>query len=325
METKEREKRIYRVTLMGSVVNVILLVFKFIAGILGGSAAMIADAVHSLSDFLTDIIIIAFVRISSKPEDEDHDYGHGKYETLATSIIGLALLMVGLYIFYNGARQIWDVMHGAEIEQPGLVALIAAIISILLKEWTYRFTVSVGKKVESQAVIANAWHHRSDALSSIGTAIGIGGAILLGKGWAVLDPVAALVVSVFIVKTALGLLSTSSGELLEKSLPKEVEKKIVDIVESEPEVSEVHHLCTRRIGNNIAIEMHIRMPGEISLKDSHTRASNIERMLRQHFGEHTHINLHVEPLNPKKKREHTKQCTFPIFYLFMIPPFSVLV
>lgn len=306
METKEREKRIYRVTLMGSVVNVILLVFKFIAGILGGSAAMIADAVHSLSDFLTDIIVIAFVRISSKPEDEDHDYGHGKYETLATSIIGLALLMVGLYIFYNGARQIWDVMHGAEIEQPGLVALIAAIVSILLKEWTYRFTVSVGKKVESPAVIANAWHHRSDALSSIGTAIGIGGAILLGKGWAVLDPVAALVVSVFIVKTALGLLSTSSGELLEKSLPKEVEKKIVDIVESEPEVSEVHHLCTRRIGSNIAIEMHIRMPGEISLKDSHTRASDIERMLRQHFGEHTHINLHVEPLNPKKKREHTK-------------------
>ena len=295
METKEREKKIYRVTLMGSVVNVILLVFKFIAGILGGSAAMIADAVHSLSDFLTDIIVIAFVRISSKPEDEDHDYGHGKYETLATSIIGLALLMVGLYIFYNGARQIWDVMHGAEIEQPGLVALIAAIVSILLKEWTYRFTVSVGKKVESQAVIANAWHHRSDALSSIGTAIGIGGAILLGKGWAVLDPVAALVVSVFIVKTALGLLSTSSGELLEKSLPKEVEKKIVDIVESEPEVSEVHHLCTRRIGSNIAIEMHIRMPGEISLKDSHTRASDIERKLRQHFGEHTHINLHVEP------------------------------
>lgn len=281
---------------MGSIVNVILLVFKFIAGILGGSAAMIADAVHSLSDFLTDIVVIAFVRISSKPEDEDHDYGHGKYETLATSIIGLALLMVGLYIFYNGARQIWDVMHGAEIEQPGLVALIAAIVSILLKEWTYRFTVSVGKKVESQAVIANAWHHRSDALSSIGTAIGIGGAILLGKGWAVLDPIAALVVSVFIVKTALGLLSTSSGELLEKSLPKEVEKKIVDIVESEPEVSEVHHLCTRRIGNNIAIEMHIRMPGEISLKDSHTRASNIERKLRQHFGEHTHINLHVEPL-----------------------------
>lgn len=296
METKEREKKIYRVTLTGSVVNVILLVFKFIAGILGGSAAMIADAVHSLSDFLTDIVVIAFVRISSKPEDEDHDYGHGKYETLATSIIGLALLMVGLYIFYNGARQIWDVMHGAEIEQPGLVALIAAIVSILLKEWTYRFTVSVGKKVESQAVIANAWHHRSDALSSIGTAIGIGGAILLGKGWAVLDPIAALVVSVFIVKTALGLLSTSSGELLEKSLPKEVEKKIVDIVESEPEVSEVHHLCTRRIGNNIAIEMHIRMPGEISLKDSHTRASNIERKLRQHFGEHTHINLHVEPL-----------------------------
>ena len=299
METKKREKKIYRVTLMGSVVNVILLVFKFIAGILGGSAAMIADAVHSLSDFLTDIIVIAFVRISSKPEDEDHDYGHGKYETLATSIIGLALLMVGLYIFYNGARQIWDVMHGAEIEQPGLVALIAAIVSILLKEWTYRFTVSVGKKVESPAVIANAWHHRSDALSSIGTAIGIGGAILLGKGWAVLDPVAALVVSVFIVKTALGLLSTSSGELLEKSLPKEVEKEIVDIVESEPEVSEVHHLCTRRIGNNIAIEMHLRLPGNITLEEAHRHATYIEQRLKTQYGEHTHVMIHIEPQKNK--------------------------
>ena len=184
---------------MGSVVNVVLLVFKFVAGILGGSAAMIADAVHSLSDFLTDIVVIAFVRISSKPIDEDHDYGHGKYETLATSIIGLALLVVGLYIFYNGCHQIWDVMRGEEIHQPGMIALLAALLSIALKEWTYRFTARVGKQVGSQAVVANAWHHRSDALSSIGTAVGIGGAILLGKSWAVLDPVAAVVVSLFIV------------------------------------------------------------------------------------------------------------------------------
>lgn len=295
METTERERKIYRVTLMGSIVNVVLLVFKFLAGIIGGSAAMIADAIHSLSDFLTDIVVVAFVRISSKPEDQDHDYGHGKYETLATSIIGLALLCVGFYILYNGCHKVWDFFNGAQLEQPGMVALVAALVSILLKEWTFRFTSKVGKEVVSQAVIANAWHHRSDALSSIGTAIGVGGAIILGSKWAVLDPIAAVVVSFFIIRTALGLIRTSSGDLLEKSLPADIEKEIVNIVESEPGVSDVHKLCTRRIGSNIAIEMHLRMPGKTTLKVSHEHASNIERMLREHFGENTHISLHVEP------------------------------
>lgn len=256
---------------------------------------MIADAVHSLSDFLTDIVVIAFVRISSKPEDQDHDYGHGKYETLATSIIGLALLCVGFYILYNGCHKVWDFANGMQLEQPGMVALVAALVSIMLKEWTFRFTAKVGKEVKSQAVIANAWHHRSDALSSIGTAIGVGGAILLGSKWAVLDPIAAVVVSFFIIRTALGLIRTSSGDLLEKSLPADMEKEIVNIAESEPEVSDVHNLCTRRIGSNIAIEMHLRMPGNTTLKVSHEHATNIEHMLRKHFGEHTHISLHVEP------------------------------
>lgn len=296
METKDREHRIYFVTLMGSVVNIVLLVFKFMAGILGGSAAMIADAVHSLSDFMTDIVVLLFVKISSKPEDKDHDYGHGKYETLATSLIGVALLCVGLYIFYSGAYRTWAAFKGAPIEQPGIVALWAALFSIVMKEWTYRFTVKVGKEVESQAVVANAWHHRSDALSSIGTAIGIGGAIFLGEDWAVLDPIAAVVVSIFIIRTAALLVSGALDELLEKSLPDDEERQIEQIVHSEPEVSGMHHLCTRRIGNRIAIEMHLRMPGEISLNESHAHATNIERKLRSHFGERTHINIHVEPL-----------------------------
>lgn len=296
METKDREHRIYFVTLMGSVVNVVLLVFKFMAGILGGSAAMIADAVHSLSDFLTDIVVLLFVKISSKPEDKDHDYGHGKYETLATSLIGVALLCVGLYILYNGSYRTWAAFNGVPIEQPGIVALWAALFSIMLKEWTYRFTVKVGKEVQSQAVIANAWHHRSDSLSSIGTAIGIGGAIFLGKEWAVLDPIAAVVVSIFIIRTAAMLVSGALDELLEKSLPDAEERQIAEIVQSEPEVSGIHHLCTRRIGSRIAIEMHLRMPGDISLNESHAHATNIERKLRSHFGERTHINIHVEPL-----------------------------
>lgn len=296
METKDREHRIYFVTLMGSVVNVVLLVFKFMAGILGGSAAMIADAVHSLSDFLTDIVVVLFVKISSKPEDKDHDYGHGKYETLATSLIGVALLCVGLYILYNGSYRTWAAFNGAPIEQPGIVALWAALFSIVMKEWTYRFTAKVGKEVQSQAVVANAWHHRSDALSSIGTAVGIGGAIFLGKDWAVLDPIAAVVVSIFIIRTAAMLVSGALDELLEKSLPDEEEQQIEEIVYSEPEVSGIHHLCTRRIGSRIAIEMHLRMPGDISLNESHAHATNIERKLRSHFGERTHINIHVEPL-----------------------------
>ena len=296
METKDREHRIYFVTLMGSVVNVVLLVFKFMAGILGGSAAMIADAVHSLSDFLTDIVVVLFVKISSKPEDKDHDYGHGKYETLATSFIGVALLCVGLYILYSGSYRTWAAFKGSPIEQPGIVALWAALFSIVMKEWTYRFTAKVGKEVQSQAVIANAWHHRSDSLSSIGTAIGIGGAIFLGKEWAVLDPIAAVVVSIFIIRTAAMLVSGALDELLEKSLPDAEERQIEEIVHSEPEVSGMHHLCTRRIGNRIAIEMHLRMPGEITLNESHAHATNIERKLRNHFGERTHINIHVEPL-----------------------------
>ena len=296
MKEKDREKSIYRVTLAGSAVNVVLLVFKFVAGFLGGSAAMIADAVHSLSDFITDVIVLLFVKLSAKPEDSDHDYGHGKYETLATSLIGLALMFVGIMILYNGVCSIALAIMGNPLPQPGMIALAAALVSIALKEWAYRFTVKVGRKCESQAVIANAWHHRSDALSSIGTAVGIGGAILLGEKWAVLDPIAAVVVSVFIIRTAWQLTNQSAGELLEQSLPADMEREIVDIVAREPMTSEVHHLRTRRIGSHIAIEMHLRMPGDISLYESHQHATNIEQKLRKRFGASTHIGLHVEPL-----------------------------
>ena len=296
MKEKDREKSIYRVTLAGSAVNVVLLVFKFVAGFLGGSAAMIADAVHSLSDFITDVIVLLFVKLSSKPEDSDHDYGHGKYETLATSLIGLALMFVGVMIMHNGVCSIASAIMGNPLPQPGMIALAAALVSIVLKEWAYRFTVKVGRKCESQAVIANAWHHRSDALSSIGTAVGIGGAILLGEKWAVLDPIAAVVVSVFIIRTAWQLTKQSAGELLEQSLPADMEREIVDIVAREPMTSEVHHLRTRRIGSHIAIEMHLRMPGDISLYESHQHATNIEQKLRKRFGASTHIGLHVEPL-----------------------------
>lgn len=290
-----RERGIYKVTMIGSIVNFLLLVFKFVAGFMGHSAAMLADAVHSLSDFVTDLVVIVFVRISNKPQDKTHDYGHGKYETLATAIIGLLLLVVGFGILWNGASSIYAFIKGQQLEEPGIVALIAALVSIVAKEILYQYTVIEGKKLDSQAVIANAWHHRSDALSSIGTAIGIGGAILLGENWRVLDPVAAVIVSFFIIKVAIQLLIPCVDELLEKSLPDEVEKEIEQALLSFPGVSEPHHLRTRRIGSYYAIEVHVRMDGNITLEEAHATATAIEHKLKDIFGEGTLINIHVEP------------------------------
>ena len=267
-EDAARQRGIYRVTLVGSVANLLLLIFKFVAGIVGHSAAMLADAVHSLSE----------------------------YETLATAIIGIILVLVGFGIFWNGALSIWRFLQGESLSEPGMLALVAAVVSIVVKELLYQYTVLRGKSLNSQTVVANAWHHRSDALSSIGTAVGIGGAILLGPAWRVLDPIAAVVVSGFIMKVAVQLLIPCLDELLEKSLPAEVENKIVETILSFPGVSSPHHLCTRRIGSNYAIEVHVRMDGRISLEEAHRTATQIELKLKELFGKKTHVGIHVEPV-----------------------------
>lgn len=292
----DRQKETYRVTIAGSIINILLLAFKFAAGILGHSAAMIADAIHSLTDFVTDAIVLVFVRLGSKPTDHDHDYGHGKYETLASAIIGVSLLVVGMMICYSGVTKTYHAMCGEPLQQPGFIALAAAVASVVLKEWAYRFTVRVGRRCHSEAVVANAWHHRSDALSSVGTTVGIGGAIILGEKWAVLDPLTAIVVSFFIMKAAWSVLSKAVDELTDGSLPKETEDEIEKIVNEDKDVSVVHNLCTRRIGNRIAIEMHVRMPGETSLYVAHHHATEIEKRLKQRFGADTHISIHLEPV-----------------------------
>lgn len=291
-----REKKIYRVTIIGAIVNLFLIIFKFIAGFVGNSGAMIADAVHSFSDFITDIIVIVFVKISSKPKDEDHNYGHGKYETLATAVVGICLIAAGILIFVNGVSTIMDIISGEQVVKPSGLALLAALLSIACKEIVYQYTYRVGKALNSQAVIANAWHHRSDALSSIGTALGIGGAILLGGKWTVLDPIAAIVVSFFIVKVAVKLLRPCINELTEEALPKSVDDEIIRIVEEEDGVSHPHHIMTRRIGNNIAVEMHVRVDGNMPLYLAHQKVSNIEERLKERFGRDSHFGIHIEPL-----------------------------
>lgn len=290
-----REQEIYKVTLVGSAGNLVLLTFKFVAGVLGHSAAMIADAVHSLSDFFTDLIVLVFVKVSSKPQDESHDYGHGKFETMATLFVGLALVGAAIGIIVSGAVKFAHWLGGEMLGVPGKLALWAALASIVVKELLYRYTVSKGRKLDSPAVVANAWHHRSDAYSSIGAAIGIGGAILLGERWAVLDPLASIVVGAMLLKVAWDLLKDSMGELTDMSLSAGEEKEIESIITSVPDVSEPHNLRTRRIGNRVAIESHIRMDGDLPLHIAHEHATAIERKLKERFGRDTLVTLHMEP------------------------------
>ena len=291
----QRNRQIYKVTLVGGVVNMVLFAFKLAAGFVGHSAAMVADAVHSLSDFLTDIIVLLFVHISGKPKDKSHDYGHGKFETLAMTIIGLALLFVAVGIVYGGVVKIADWLGGAQLETPGMLALWAAFLSLVLKEAVFRYSMVEARRLNSQAVEANAWHHRSDALSSVGTALGIGGAIFLGHRWAVLDPIASVIVGLFVVKVAVLLLRDGIGDLMERSLPDEVEAEILRLAASVDGVDGPHDLRTRRIGNHYAIELHILMDGDISLCEAHDKASEVEKLLRDRYGEDTHIAVHVEP------------------------------
>jgi len=298
MVTDVRIASANRVTWVGFIVNLVLTTFKLMAGIVGHSGAMIADAAHSLSDFATDIVVLVGFRFVSRPVDRSHDYGHGKYETLATVVIGGALVVVGGGIFWNGVSKTWASLHGQSIPAPRAIALWAAVVSIITKEWLYRYTAVVGKRIESQAVIANAWHHRSDALSSVGTTIGIGGAILLGDRWHILDPLAAVVVSVFIIKVALTISSGSIRELMEGSLDDSTKAEIMHIAAGVHGVVEPHDLRTRRIGSNIAVDLHIYVTGDMCVSDAHALASQIENIIRDRFGPSTFVSIHVEPLSP---------------------------
>ena len=277
-------------------INIALFAFKLVAGIVGRSGAMIADAVHSASDFATDIVVLAFVRISSKPRDDDHKWGHGKYETLASLIIGVALFAVGVDIFMDSALKIKAVTDGEVLPRPGIIAIVAAAVSIVAKELLYQYTARRGRALESPSVVANAWHHRSDALSSIGALLGIGAAYLLGEKWRIADPIAAIVVAALIIKVAIDLCSTALAELLEKSLPRATEEEIISIISATPNVYKPHNLRTRRIGSNIAIEVHIRVDGAMTVQDSHEISREIEHSLRARFGEQTAVAIHIEPL-----------------------------
>ncbi|MCF0166796.1 MAG: cation transporter [Bacteroidales bacterium] len=277
-------------------VNVLLLIFKFFAGFVGRSSAMVADAVHSLTDFVTDILVLVFVKISSKPTDRDHPYGHGKFETLASVVIAVMLGAVGIGIMIDSIKSITAVFtEGVLPDRPGTIALVAAALSILAKEILFRLTRKVAREEDSPATEANAWHHRSDALSSIGTFIGIGAALLLGDKWVICDPIAAFIVSVLIVKVSVTLMIPGLGDLLERSLPEELEQDILNIIGKYKDVSDPHHLRTRRIGPSYSVEVHIRVDSNMTVGDSHAITRSMEADIRERFGNDVYIIIHVEP------------------------------
>ena len=295
LNLQTREKRAEKVSWIGLWVNIALTTFKFCAGILGNSAAMIADAIHSLSDFATDIVAIVAFKLTGKPVDPSHDYGHGKFETLCTVIVGISLICVALGIFYSGSKRIYLVMSGETIPKPGMIALIAAIVSIASKEWLYRYTANAAKKLDSSSLMAKAWDHRSDALSSCGTVAGIGGAIFLGEKARVLDPIAAVVVSFFIMLIAVPMTLAGLNELLEASLPDDEEEKILVTIRSVKGVKGVHHLRTRRIGVTVAIDVHITVDPMLSVSEGHEIATSVERAIYNLYGSKTFVSVHVEP------------------------------
>lgn len=290
-----RELKIMRITLAGAAANCLLTIVKVAAGLVGHSAAMVADGVHSLTDLISDFIVMVFVKISAKESDSDHGYGHGKYETLATLIVSAMLLVVGIKLLYDGATAIYGHLHGDTLEAPGMITLYMAAVSILVKEVLYQVTARVGRDVNSQAVIANAWHHRTDAISSIGSLVGIAGAIFLGHNWVILDPLAGCIISFFIFMVAIKMALGAVNELMEASLPQSECDEIRDIINAVDGIDDVHELKPRRNGRSVIIDAHIVVDPHITVLVAHEMTIAAEQRLRDRFGIESQIYIHVEP------------------------------
>lgn len=295
MSSEKEEIRIgRRVTWVGFWANVALSVFKVLAGIVGRSSAMVADGIHSASDLLTDVVVLIVIGKSRRHPDSSHSYGHGKIETFASFIISLLLAAVSVGIFVDGLERVIDACHGTVIPQPGWIALIMAIISIGVKEWLFRYTRSAARKISSAAMEANAWHHRSDSLSSFATLVGIGGAMFFGVKWRVLDPIAAMAVSVLIVIMSYKLAVGAVKELLEASLPDDITDQMKEIINGTKGVVGFHNFQSRQNGSRYLVNVHIKMSPDLSLVEAHDIATDVEHRLRRAFP-HISVVVHMEP------------------------------
>lgn len=297
-----------RVTWVGFWSNIVLSVLKILAGVFGRSSAMVADGVHSASDLLTDVVVLIVIGASRKKADNSHSYGHGKIETFATFVIAVMLAAVGIGIFIDGLERVIASLHGAHLPQPGWIALAMALVSIIVKEWLFHYTRNAGRKIGSSVMEANAWHHRSDAFSSLATLIGIAGAMFLGVRWRILDPLAAMLVSVLIVVMSYQMARQSVRELLEASLPEEITRPMTELIADTPGVKAYHHFKSRQNGNKKIVDLHIKLDPTLSLVEAHDIATEVEHRLQDKFGD-VEVNIHMEPyLHPDACDLHDAAC-----------------
>jgi cation diffusion facilitator family transporter len=279
-----------RITIIGTLVNIILILLKIIGGILGKSQGLIADAVHSVSDLFTDVIVLTGLRIGEKEPDEDHLFGHARIETLASSIVGLALIATALYLSIKSAINIYrhNVYH------PTPIALYCAGFSIIMKETLYHYTVRIGRLLKNRLIVANAWHHRSDSLSSIAVLVGVTLSII-NPDWHILDSFAAILVSFFIIKVGLDILVDTLKEFTDKAPPPDVINNIKACAFEVEGVLGVHDLKVRTSGGLYQAEIHIVVDGELSVNEGHTIAKRVESCLKNDMDDFENVIIHIDP------------------------------
>ena len=291
-ESSWEQQTAMKVSGISILVNLLLSIFKLIAGIAAHSGAMISDAIHSASDVGSTFIVIIGVRLSAKKSDKEHQYGHERMECVSSIVLAGMLLVTGLGIGITGVRDIVKSTSGGTIAIPGTLALIAAVVSIVTKEWMFWYTRGAAKKINSGALMADAWHHRSDAFSSVGSLIGIGGAMF---GFPVLDPLASVVICIFILKVAFDIFKDALDKMLDTSCSEEYEEKLADYIRKSRGVERLDLLRTRMFGNKVYIDAEIAVDGTLSLKDAHAIAEDVHDNVEKKFPNTKHIMIHVNP------------------------------
>lgn len=293
---EQHQKIAMRVSAISIVINLILSLLKFIAGVVAKSGAMISDAVHSASDVFSTFIVMIGVKVSDKQSDNEHQYGHDRMECVAAIVLAVILAITGIGIGVAGIEKITGGNYG-ELEIPGRLALIAAIVSIVVKEWMYWFTRAAAKKINSGALMADAWHHRSDALSSVGSFIGIFGARM---GYPILDPIASVVICVFIEKAAYDVFRDAIDKMVDKACDEKTIEEMKQVVMEQKGVIHIDEIRTRLFGAKVYVDVEISADGEIPLKKSHQIAENVHTAIEEHFPTVKHCMVHVNPLEEEE-------------------------
>ena len=292
MEQKNLQAVAIRVSTVSIIVNLLLSLFKIIAGILARSGAMISDAVHSASDVFSTFIVIIGVKIAGKQSDEKHQYGHERLECVASLILAIILSITGLFIGIGGMNKIINGNYG-DLEIPGVLALVAAVVSIGVKEWMYWYTRAAAKKINSGALMADAWHHRSDALSSVGAFLGIFGARL---GFPILDPIASVAICIFIIKAAVDIFKDAIDKMIDKSCDEETEEGIRSLIKTQDGVMRIDKLRTRLFGAKVYVDVEIAADGAQTLTESHEIAQRVHDQIEKTYPTVKHCMVHVNPM-----------------------------